>query len=220
MKSELIANVLLVEDNEVSREMLTRRLERRGYSVCCAVDGSSAVAMAANKLPSVILMDIALGEMDGWEATTRIKADSATSHIPIIALTAHSLESDRQKSIEVGCSDFDTKPVDIERLLGKIAKALRTIQVTSAECATNERRSAARRRLLKPGTIAFGTGGVSCLVRNLSQTGANLEVSNPIGIPELCALVIEADGFKRDCVIVWRKQTRIGVKFVRQSSGK
>ena len=112
--------ILLVEDNEVSREMLTRRLQRRGYSVCCAIDGPSAVSAAANEAPNVILMDVALGEMDGWEATQLIKANPTTNHIPIIALTAHSLESDRQKSLQVGCSDFDTKPVDLMRLLNKI----------------------------------------------------------------------------------------------------
>jgi len=101
-----------------------RRLQRRGYAVCCAIDGPSAVAMAASELPDVILMDVALGAMDGWEATQRIKGNPGTSSIPIIALTAHALERDRQKSIEVGCADFDTKPVDMQRLLGKIRACL------------------------------------------------------------------------------------------------
>jgi two-component system, cell cycle response regulator DivK len=112
--------ILLVEDNEINREMLTRRLERNGFAVCCACDGAAGVAMALSEMPSLILMDVALGEMDGWEATQLIKANPATSAIPIIALTAHALASDREKSVTVGCCDFDTKPVDMQRLLGKI----------------------------------------------------------------------------------------------------
>ncbi|MDP1868773.1 MAG: response regulator [Bradyrhizobium sp.] len=116
--------ILLVEDNEINRDMLTRRLERHGFSVCCAFDGAAGVAMALSEMPDLILMDVALGEMDGWEATLLIKANPVTSGIPIVALTAHALASDRDKSVEVGCSDFDTKPVDMQRLLGKIQKHL------------------------------------------------------------------------------------------------
>ena len=116
--------ILLVEDNEMNRDMLTRRLERHGYQVCCAPDGPTGVQMAADEQPDIILMDVALGEMDGWEATELIKARPATTDIPIIALTAHALASDREKSIEVGCSDFDTKPVDLPRLLLKIQTCL------------------------------------------------------------------------------------------------
>lgn len=116
--------ILLVEDSEANRDMLTRRLQRRGFVVCCAVDGAMGVAMSVSEKPDVILMDVALGEMDGWQATQLIKADIRTSHIPIIALTAHALESDRQKSVEVGCANFDTKPVDLTRLLGKIQDCL------------------------------------------------------------------------------------------------
>jgi CheY-like chemotaxis protein len=116
--------ILLVEDNEMNRDMLTRRLQRYGFSVCCAVDGTSGVAMAASENPDLVLMDVALGEMDGWEATQLIKANPATSDIPIIALTAHALASDRARSVEVGCSDFDTKPVDMQRLLSKIRALL------------------------------------------------------------------------------------------------
>lgn len=119
-----MAKVLVVEDNELNRDMLGRRLQRRGYVVCFAVDGPSGVSMAAQERPDVILMDIALGEMDGWEATRRIKACAETADIPIIALTAHALASDRAKSIEVGCADFDTKPVDLARLLDKIESCL------------------------------------------------------------------------------------------------
>jgi CheY-like chemotaxis protein len=116
--------ILLVEDNEINRDMLTRRLQRHGFEVCCAIDGGSGVTMAASEMPAAILMDVALGEMDGWEATRLIKANPATAAIPVIALTAHALASDRAKSVEVGCADFDTKPVDLERLLGKIRGCL------------------------------------------------------------------------------------------------
>ena len=115
-----MVKILLVEDNEINRDMLTRRLQRQGFQIVCAVDGAEGVAMAKSEMPALILMDVALGAMDGWEATLLIKADPATCHIPIIALTAHALASDRARSVEVGCSDFDTKPVDLQRLLGKI----------------------------------------------------------------------------------------------------
>jgi two-component system, cell cycle response regulator DivK len=116
--------ILLVEDNEFNRDMLTRRLQRSGFEVCSAIDGPTGVAMAVSEHPDLILMDVALGAMDGWEATELIKASPQTSHVPIIALTAHALASDRQKSVMVGCADFDTKPVDMPRLLGKINACL------------------------------------------------------------------------------------------------
>ena len=112
--------ILLVEDSFENRDMLTRRLLRRGFTVCSAADGPTGVAMAVSEKPDVILMDVALGAMDGWQATRLIKADVRTSNIPIIALTAHALATDRERSVEVGCADFDTKPVDLARLLGKI----------------------------------------------------------------------------------------------------
>jgi len=124
--------ILLVEDNEMNRDMLTRRLQRHGFAVYCAHDGAEGVAMAVGEMPDLILMDVALGEMDGWEATLLIKANPATSAIPIIALTAHALASDRDKSVEVGCSDFDTKPVDMQRLLGKIRAWLPPAEFKSA----------------------------------------------------------------------------------------
>jgi signal transduction histidine kinase/ActR/RegA family two-component response regulator len=124
--------ILLVEDNEINRDMLTRRLQRHGFSVCCAIDGTTGVNMAATEMPDLILMDVALGEMDGWEATQLIKANPATSAIPIIALTAHALATDRDKSVEVGCSDFDTKPVDMQRLLGKMRACLSTRELENA----------------------------------------------------------------------------------------
>jgi CheY-like chemotaxis protein len=119
-----MAKILLVEDNEMNRDMLGRRLQRHGFILCFALDAPSGIVMAGSERPDLILMDIALGEMDGWEATRRIKANPATARIPIIALTAHALASDRDKSVEVGCADFDTKPVDLPRLLGKINACL------------------------------------------------------------------------------------------------
>src|SRR3954470_16482329 len=116
--------ILLVEDNEINRDMLTRRLQRHGFSVRCAQDGATGVAMAASELPDLILMDVALGEMDGWEATKLIKADIKTAAIPVIALTAHALASHRATSVQGGCSEYDTKPVDMPRLLGKIHHCL------------------------------------------------------------------------------------------------
>lgn len=112
--------VLIVEDNEMNRDMLSRRLERKGMQVVCAVDGPDGIAAAGQHLPDVILMDVALGDMDGWEATRAIKADPVTAHIPVIALTAHALDSDRKTSIEAGCCEFETKPVDMARLIDKI----------------------------------------------------------------------------------------------------
>jgi CheY-like chemotaxis protein len=120
-----MASILLVEDNEMNRDMLTRRLQRHGFIVSCAVDGPQGVEMAVTAHPDLILMDVALGEMDGWEATMLIKGSAETQHIPIIALTAHALASDRRRSVEVGCSDFDTKPIDLPRLLAKIEACLR-----------------------------------------------------------------------------------------------
>lgn len=116
--------VLIVEDNPVNRDVLGRRLERRGYNIRFAEDGPSGISAAKSLKPDVILMDIGLGLMDGWEATRQIKADPTTTDIPIIALTASAFESDREKSYAAGCCDFDTKPVDLPRLLGKIEKSL------------------------------------------------------------------------------------------------
>jgi CheY-like chemotaxis protein len=127
--------ILLVEDNEMNRDMLTRRLQRHGFQVCCAPDGSSGVAMAAQESPDLILMDVALGAMDGWEATQHIKANPNTARIPIIALTAHALATDRQRSIDVGCADFDTKPIDLPRLLEKIRACLSHAAANSSQAA-------------------------------------------------------------------------------------
>ena len=112
--------ILLVEDNEMNRDMLSRRLQRRGYEVDLAVDGEQGVAMAQAAAPDLILMDMSLPVIDGWEATRRLKEDPATQHIPIIALTAHAMSGDREKALAAGCDDFETKPVELPRLLGKI----------------------------------------------------------------------------------------------------
>jgi CheY-like chemotaxis protein len=119
-----MARILLVEDNELNRDMLSRRLSRRGHQVVEATDGEAALALAASERPDLILMDMSLPVLDGWEATRRLKAVPATRPIPVIALTAHTMVADRERSLEAGCDDFDTKPVEIERLLGKIARLL------------------------------------------------------------------------------------------------
>jgi two-component system, cell cycle response regulator DivK len=116
--------ILLVEDNEMNRDMLSRRLSRNGFEILIAVDGGQGVAMAASEKPDLILMDMSLPVMDGWEATRRVKADAATRSIPVIALTAHALVEDREKAMAAGCDDFDTKPVELPRLLDKIKRLL------------------------------------------------------------------------------------------------
>ena len=116
--------ILLVEDNEMNRDMLSRRLVRNGYEVFLAMDGQQGAEMALSKQPDLILMDMSLPVIDCWEATRRIKANDATRRIPVIALTAHAMAGDREKAMEVGCEDYDTKPVEMSRLLGKIAALL------------------------------------------------------------------------------------------------
>jgi CheY-like chemotaxis protein len=119
-----MAKILLVEDNEMNRDMLSRRLERRGYVVIFAVDGQSGFDMARAELPDLVLMDMSLPIVDGWEATRQLKSNALTKGIPIIALTAHAMSSDRDKALAAGCDDYDTKPVDLPRLLGKIEAQL------------------------------------------------------------------------------------------------
>jgi two-component system cell cycle response regulator DivK len=115
-----MSKILLVEDNEMNRDMLSRRLIRKGFEVMIAVDGQAGVDMASSTNPDIILMDLSLPVIDGWEATRRIKADSATQGIPVIALTAHAMAVDEQKALDAGCDDYDTKPVNFKNLLGKI----------------------------------------------------------------------------------------------------
>jgi CheY-like chemotaxis protein len=112
--------ILIVEDNEMNRDMLSRRLQRRGYDICVAIDGVQGLEAARTLLPDLNLMDMSLPQMDGWEATRLLKSEPSTSGIPIIALTAHAMLSDRDKAFAAGCDDYDTKPVEFSRLLGKI----------------------------------------------------------------------------------------------------
>jgi CheY-like chemotaxis protein len=116
--------ILLVEDNEMNRDMLSRRLQRKGHEVLIAVDGIQGVELAQTQIPDLILMDMSLPVLDGWQATQQLKAAPETSGIPIIALTAHAMAGDREKCLEVGCDDYDTKPIEFSRLLGKIQALL------------------------------------------------------------------------------------------------
>jgi len=117
--------ILLVEDNEMNRDMLSRRLTKRGYEVVMAVDGEEGVSRARSDAPDLILMDMSLPVLDGWQATRKIKSDPATREIPIVALTAHAMAGDEEKARGAGCDDFDTKPVELPRLLGKIEALLK-----------------------------------------------------------------------------------------------
>lgn len=116
--------ILLVEDNEMNRDMLSRRLMRKGYDVVMALDGGQGVALARSEAPDLILMDMSLPVLDGWEATRQLKAASETGAIPIIALTAHAMSGDREKALAAGCDDYDTKPIELARLLGKMEALL------------------------------------------------------------------------------------------------
>ncbi len=119
-----MAKILLVEDNEMNRDMLSRRLARKGYEVSIAVDGQQGIEMARAETPDLILMDMSLPVVDGWEATRQLKAAAETKAIPVIALTAHAMVGDREKAVEAGCDDFDTKPIEMPRLLEKIEALL------------------------------------------------------------------------------------------------
>lgn len=119
-----MAKILLVEDNEMNRDMLSRRLERKGHGVLAATDGEQGIAVAHAEAPDLILMDMSLPVLDGWEAARRLKADPSTRSIPIIGLSAHAMAGDREKAIDAGCNDYDTKPVDFSRLLEKIENLL------------------------------------------------------------------------------------------------
>jgi len=121
-----MAKILVVEDNEMNRDMLTRRLERRGYEPLIAVDGEEGLDKAKNGAPDLILMDLSLPKLDGWTAIKRLKSDDATKGIPVIALTAHAMSGDREKALGAGADDYDTKPIDINRLLGKMEALLET----------------------------------------------------------------------------------------------
>lgn len=120
--------ILLVEDNEMNRDMLSRRLIRRGYEVVIAVNGAEGVSMTTSENPNLVLMDMSLPVIDGWEATRQLKANPQTQSIPIIALTAHAMRGDREKALEAGCDDYDTKPIELDRLLSKIDAFLKQIK--------------------------------------------------------------------------------------------
>ena len=119
-----MAKILIVEDNEMNRDMLSRRLKRRGFDVVIAEDGQQGVDLALSEAPDLILMDMSLPVLDGWQATRKVKADEQTKHIPVIALTAHAMSGDRESALEAGCDDYDTKPVELPRLLEKIKTLL------------------------------------------------------------------------------------------------
>lgn len=119
-----MTRILIVEDNEMNRDMLSRRLKRKGYDIEVAVDGQQGVDMATELMPDVVLMDMSLPIMDGWKATKTLRGNTATAALKIIALTAHAMEGDRQKAMKAGCDDYDTKPIDLKRLLGKIEALL------------------------------------------------------------------------------------------------
>ena len=119
--------ILLVEDNEMNRDMLSRRLSRRGFEIIIAADGQEGLDLAATGAPDLILMDMSLPTMDGWETTRRIRARPPTAGIPVIALTAHAMSGDREEALDAGCDDYDTKPIEFERLLGKIAALLERV---------------------------------------------------------------------------------------------
>ena len=120
-----MAKILLVEDNEMNRDMLSRRLVRKGYNVVMAVDGAEGVAKAQSELPDLILMDMSLPVLNGWDAARQIKQNGATQSIPVIALTAHAMAGDREKALDAGCDDYDTKPIELPRLLEKIESLLK-----------------------------------------------------------------------------------------------
>ena len=122
-----VPKILLVEDNEMNRDMLARRLSRRGFEIVIATDGQEGFDLAATGAPDLILMDMSLPTMDGWETTRRIKAHAPTAGIPVIALTAHAMSGDREEALDAGCDDYDTKPIEFDRLLGKIATLLERV---------------------------------------------------------------------------------------------
>jgi CheY-like chemotaxis protein len=127
-----MAKILLVEDNEMNRDMLSRRLTKRGFEVIVAVDGQQGIDMARQEKPDIILMDMSLPVVDGWGAARVLKSEAATRGIPLVALTAHAMAGDREKAMEAGCDDYDTKPIDMQRLLEKIGRLLAASGVAGA----------------------------------------------------------------------------------------
>src|SRR5271170_6741729 len=133
-----MTKVLLVEDNEMNRDMLSRRLIRRGFEVVFAVNGQQGVDLARSEKPDIILMDMSLPVMDGWEATRCVKADAATHSVPVIGLTAHAMSGDREKAIEAGCDDYDIKPIEFDRLIGKMERLLSAAKGLAPPAAAKE----------------------------------------------------------------------------------
>ena len=127
-----MVRILLVEDNELNRDMLSRRLARRGYDVVIAVDGEEGLRLAASAKPDLVLMDMSLPVLDGWEATRRLKAAEATRHLPVLGLTAHAMPADRDKVLEAGCDEYDTKPIELPRLIAKIEALLAAVRAVGA----------------------------------------------------------------------------------------
>ena len=125
-----MTNVLLIEDNEMNRDMLSRRLTKRGYTVVMAIDGQQGIDMSVSEKPDIILLDMSLPVVDGWEAAQQIKANPVSAGVPLIALTAHAMASDRERAMSAGCDDFDTKPVELPRLLGKMETLLKAKGIT------------------------------------------------------------------------------------------
>ncbi len=167
--------ILLVEDNEMNRDMLSRRLVRNGFEVVIAVDGQQGLAMATSESPDVILMDMSLPVMDGWEATRRVKADPATKSIPVIALTANALVEDRERAMAAGCDDFDTKPVELPRLLEK------SVRIWTAKAAPPRRRRRLPRRCLS-GLEAAPALLLRCLPRGIAGVAGGLLLSFQLGV--------------------------------------
>jgi CheY-like chemotaxis protein len=126
-----MTRILIVEDNEMNRDVLSRRLLSRGFHVATATDGISGLALATREVPDLILMDLGLPGIDGWECTRRLKANPATRHVPVIALTAHAMIGDREKALEAGCDEFDTKPIDLPGLLAKMSQLLENERIAS-----------------------------------------------------------------------------------------
>lgn len=177
--------ILLVEDNELNREMLSRRLVRKGFEVVIAVDGLQGVALAGAERPDLVLMDMSLPGIDGWEATRRLKADGATRALPVIALTAHAMSDDRAKAVAAGCDDFDTKPVDLERLLGKIDGLLRVRPLPQAPLWATE--------LRLPATVASLPSMQAALDELCTRAAIDREVRADLHVvlDEICANIFK-----------------------------
>lgn len=206
MSGEAGRSILLVEDNEMNRDMLSRRLKRRGYDVAIAVDGQEALAAVKVSRPDLVLMDMSLPVLDGWEATRRLKADAMTRTLPVIALTAHAMEGDRAKALAAGADDFDTKPVDLPRLLGKIEALLATAR---GEASTIERLALAEHvaeltSFARAQCHAAGASNDECESVRLAVDEACTNIVQhgyPADVPGPIRLSVQADGAQVTIVI-------------------